>query len=131
MKKIVLIGLLSLSLGCASLSGARHGVAVVGITSGAALDLVKDTAKRVRCGNPGAPAAPVCLPDADYKAIRSKLEVAYDLHGKLMTLTLSIPEGAPTTAQTLQLGTDLAELVNGIIALFPAPQQATLNKQIK
>lgn len=116
---------------CATWSGARHDVKVVDITSGAALDLVQDTAMRVACGKPGAPVAPLCLPDATYRNIQAKLETAYILHGKLTKATIAIPNGAASTAETLDLIAQLTNLVNDVIALFPAKEQATLSAQIK
>jgi hypothetical protein len=135
MKRLIPFGLLVLvlSVGCASLSGARHGATTGTMISGATLDLIQDTETKVVCGRAGAPAPPVCVPLETHKVISQKLHDAYVAHADLVDLVAAIPAGQQLSTPEIQtLVAKVEQLVADIIALIPqSPPKAKLVSALK
>lgn len=126
---VVLLPLLllgGLSAGC----GARgvHIAAVSVATAHTTLAVTQDTALKVKCGEPTAPAAPACLStvkpaadkDSPNAAVHRVLAKAFELDGKVATAVRDWPVGAPMPLEVPTYLAQITQLVKQVVDALPA-----------
>ena len=116
---LVLISLTS----CASLGGARHVGTVSVVTAESTLGAVQDTEMLLVCDKPGAPSAPLCVPQPIHKQISAKLAVAFGLVSDLAKVIRAADPNAPMSSQVTSLLSSISKLIQDILALIPESQQ--------
>lgn len=131
-KYLAFVGLaLVLSLGCKTVSTARHGATVTVVGAHSTLSFVQDTELKLECGKAGAPPEGACVPLDAHRQIHAKLAQAFALDAQLARTVQAIPTDSPTPPEVINLVQQITTLVREVMALIPdSPQKKNMESQV-